>query len=58
MTGYNDYRLRVTPEIDYENFGLADELTVFTFSASLGTGYGLLTGEYPTDISALHIPVC
>ena len=28
MTGYNDYRLRVTPEIDYENFGLADVLTV------------------------------
>ena len=24
MTGYNDYWLRVTPEIDYESFDLAD----------------------------------
>ena len=27
MTNYNDYRLRVTPEIDYESFGLADVST-------------------------------
>src|SRR5271170_3803039 len=30
MTGYNDYRLRVIIEIDYKNFGLADDRSVYT----------------------------
>ena len=35
MTDYNDYMLRVTPEIDYESFGLADVWFRATISGNL-----------------------
>src|SRR5271170_7795699 len=43
MTSYNDYRLRVTPEIDYENFGLADVSLVLSVITRWGTQYRLIS---------------